>query len=470
MSKSILIVEDDAMTADTIRQYLEQHQWEAHVAHNGEQGLNKLESVHPDMVLTDHMLPGKSGLDVITSALAIDPQIKTVLMTDQGSEQLAMDAMKAGAFYCLSKPVSLAQLDVVLEKALLQSRIEKRLAILQRYQSRGVVQSGSLAAIIGESPVMRAAKSKAQQVLEAETSINNADLPAILITGETGTGKELLARAMHFESARNHHPFIEINCASLPPKLLEAELFGYERGAFNNAEERRIGLVEAADGGTLFLDEIAELDPSIQGKLLTLLQHKTFHRMGSVRERAVNIRIVSATNRALEKLVGSGRFRNDLYFRLCAISLSMPPLRSTGSDILRIARFYLQTHAQRHGKEGLRFTPEAEELLRRYSWPGNVRELREMLEQTVCQAREEWIAPSQLAISTELPPYDEQHGDNRADARSADATISEAEEDLVRKTLAMSDWNVCKSARRLGLSRDTMRYRIQKYGLVRPAD
>jgi DNA-binding NtrC family response regulator len=470
MSNSILIVEEDATLADTIRQYLESHRWEAHVAYNCEQGLSKLENVHPDIVLTAHMLPGKSGLDVITSALAMDPQIKTVMMADQGGEQVAVDAMKAGAFYCLPKPVSLAQLDVVLEKAMLQSQIETRLAILQRYKSRGVVHSGSLASIIGESPVMRTAKARAQQVLEAEKSIDDADLPAILITGEAGTGKELLARALHFESARNHRPFIEINCASVPPALLEAELFGYERGAFRDAKERRIGLVEAADGGTLFLDDISELDPSIQGKLLTLLERKTFHRLGSARERAVNIRVLSATNRDLERLIRRGRFRNDLYFRLSAITLSMPPLRSTGSDILRIARFYLQSHAQRHGKEGLRFTPEAEELLRGYNWPGNVRELRDILEQTVRQAREEWITPSQIAISDAVRRDFEPDEDNRADAGSHGNALSEAEEDLVRKTLERSDWNVSKSARRLGLSRDMLRYRIQKFGLVRPAE
>jgi DNA-binding NtrC family response regulator len=184
----------------------------------------------------------------------------------------------------------------------------------------------------------------------------------------------------------------------------------------------------------------------------------------------VNIRVLSATNRDLERLIRRGRFRNDLYFRLSAITLSMPPLRSTGSDILRIARFYLQSHAQRHGKEGLRFTPEAEELLRGYNWPGNVRELRDILEQTVRQAREEWITPSQIAISNAARRDYEPDEDNRADAGSSGSTIAEAEEDLVRKTLERSDWNVSKSARRLGLSRDMLRYRIQKFGLVRPAD
>jgi len=251
MANSILIVEDDEMLADNFRVHLERSQWEVHVVHSAEEGLKSLETVRPDIVLTDHMMKGKTGLDLIRGALAIDPQIKVVMLTGEGSVQVAVDAMKAGACDYLSKPVSLAELKVVLEKALGQSRMEKTLSVLQRRQSQA-----SLDAIIGESPQMGAAKLKARQVLEAEKRINDSDLPAILITGETGTGKELLARAIHFDGVRSNWPFVEINCASLPPNLLESELFGHERGAFTDAKERRVGLVEAADGGTLFLDEI----------------------------------------------------------------------------------------------------------------------------------------------------------------------------------------------------------------------
>jgi two-component system, NtrC family, response regulator AtoC len=467
MSNSILIIEDDEVLADNIRVHLERNQWETHVVHSAEDGLKSLESLRPDIVLTDYMLPGKTGMDVIKGALDADPQLKIIMLTGEGSVQIAVDAIKAGACDYLSKPVALAELKLVLDKALGLSQMENTLSVLQRRQSRGSVN-----AIIGESPAMMAMKAKAQQVLEAETRMRDSDLPAILITGETGTGKELLARALHFEGARSNWPFIEINCASLPPNLLEAELFGHERGAFTDAKERKVGLVEAADGGTLFLDEVGEVDLSIQAKLLKLLEEKAVRRIGSVRERKVNIRIISATNRNLEEMVREGRFRSDLYFRLRVITLAMPALRTTGEDILRIARFHLQGHAKRYGKGLLKFTPEAEAALLRHGWPGNVRELRNMLEQTVLLAQSPSITPDQFAFAsdrTQNPMFSEPDQAPAYPVIGRSGTrISEVEQDMVAKTLERTDWNISKSAKLLGLSRDMLRYRIEKYGFQRP--
>ncbi len=469
MNYSILVIEDDEMLAENICVYLERNQWEAHLAHSAEEGLKRLESLRPDVVLTDHQLPGKSGLELIRDALAVDPHVKIVMMTGEGSTQVAVDAMKAGACDYLTKPVSLAELKLILAKVLGRSKMENTLSVYQRHQARGM----SLATIIGESAPMQSLKARARQVLEAERSIADGDLPPILITGETGTGKELLARALHFDGARSEHPFVEINCAALPPNLLEAELFGHERGAFTDAKERRIGLVEGADGGTLFLDEIGEVDLSIQAKLLKLLEQKTVRRIGSTRERKVNIRIISATNQDLEQMVREKRFRSDLYFRLRVITLGMPPLRTTGDDILRIAEHYLQDHGRRYGKKGLRFTPGAKEFLLRYRWPGNVREMRNMLEQTVLLTQDEMISSDQFAACRGLL-YDDEPGEavpgQDAAERSAIKKISDMERDMVRKTLDKTDWNVSKSAKLLGLSRDMMRYRIEKYGLQRAQD
>lgn len=466
MGNSILIIDDDSQLADNIRLYLERHQWETHVEHCAEAGLKKLENLHPDIVLTDHMMPGKNGLDLIKAAQEIDPQVKIVMMTGEGSVQVAVDAMKAGACDYLTKPVSLVELKIVLDKSLGQAQMEKTLSVFQRRQARGA----SLMTIIGESNPVIAMKSKVRQILEAEQYIKDGSLPSILINGETGTGKGLLARALHFDGVRSERPFIEINCASLPNNLLESELFGHERGAFTDAKERRIGLVEAADGGTLFLDEIGEIDIALQAKLLKLLEEKTLRRIGSARERKVDIRIISATNQDLEKMVREGRFRSDLYFRLRVITLSTPPLHSTGQDILRIAEFYLQLHAQHYGKKDLRFTSEAEQLLLRYRWPGNVREMRNMLEQSVLLAQGQEIDADQLSICPGLLNDVAVSAGNPEpktySSANSGAKISEVEQELLQKTLEKTDWNVSKSAKLLGLTRDMMRYRIEKYGLL----
>jgi two-component system, NtrC family, response regulator AtoC len=470
MANSILIVEDDEMLADNIRLYLERNQWAVDVVPSAEAGLKILESVHPDIVLTDYSLPGKTGVQFIAGALVIDPQIKIIMLTGDGSVQVAVDAMKAGACDYLAKPVSLAELKLVLEKTLDQTHMENTLSVLQRKQSHGI----SMASIIGESPPMLALKAKARQVLEAEKRISDNDLPAILITGQTGTGKEMLARALHFDGVRRSRPFVEINCASLPANLLEAELFGHERGAFTDAKDRKIGLVEAADGGTLFLDEIGEVDLSIQAKLLKLLEEKTLRRIGSVHERKVNIRIISATNRDLEKMIRDGSFRSDLFFRLRVISLMMPSLGGAGDDILRLADFYLQTHARRYGKKNLSFSSEAQELMLNYGWPGNVREMKNMLEQTVLLAEDELITSDQLTMlaghlhdAGEVEDY-AHHG--AAQEMRGSPRVTDVERDLVLKTLEKTDWNVSKSAKLLGLSRDMLRYRIEKYRFVPPPD
>jgi len=300
------------------------------------------------------------------------------------------------------------------------------------------------------------------------------DLPPVLVEGETGTGKELVARALHFDGSRSKGPFIEFNCASIPANLLEAELFGHEKGAFTDAKERRLGLVEAADGGTLFLDEIGEMDLVLQAKLLKLLEDRSIRRIGAVKERKVDLRVISATNCNLEQMVQQGKFRRDLFFRLRIIALKVPRLYARGQDILLLARHFLAHHGRRYGKPNLRFSAEAESLMLGYSWPGNVRELRNMLEQTVLLAPNEVVQAHQLNLCMtlideplmqqpapamfEMPRHEPEPG----------TSLPDMERDLVCKTLDRTDWNVTKSARMLGLSRDMLRYRIEKLGLTRP--
>jgi DNA-binding NtrC family response regulator len=281
---------------------------------------------------------------------------------------------------------------------------------------------------------------------------------------------------LHFDGPRAKGPFIEFNCASIPSNLVESELFGHEKGAFTDAKDRRMGLVEAADGGTLFLDEIGEMDLLLQAKLLKLLEDRTIRRVGSVKERKVDLRVISATNCNLEQMVQQGKFRRDLFFRLRIISIKVPRLYTRGADILLLARHFLGLHGKRYGKPNLHFSNQAEELLLSYSWPGNVRELRNMLEQTVLLAQSDTIAAHQLNVCLSLmdePPMFHHEPSHFSEPRpsfsgSDSMNLPEVERDMVRKMLDKTDWNVTKSARLLGLSRDMLRYRIEKLGLARP--
>jgi DNA-binding NtrC family response regulator len=461
MEHSVLIVEDDELLAGNIQTYLVRKNFEALVCHSAEEALELLQSQLPDVLLTDNSLPGMSGHELIRQVSVSAPQIKPIMMTGFGNIEDAVQAMKAGAFHYLTKPVALAELKLLLDKALETQRMEHKLDF---YQSRAAQDAG-LDALIGESPAMLEVKSMVRQLLDAESRMADAELPAVLIEGETGTGKELIARALHFDGCRSKGPFVEFNCASIPSHLLEAELFGHEKGAFTDAKDRRVGLVEAADGGTLFLDEVGEIDLVLQAKLLKLLEDRSIRRIGSVKERKVNLRIISATNCNLEQMVQQGRFRRDLFFRLRIISIRVPRLYARSDDVLLLARHFLRQHCKRYGKPGLQLSAEAEHLLLGYSWPGNVRELRNMLEQTVLLAQGNLVTAAQLHICPSL--VEEPGGHYRTNGNGHGAE-PEAERDMVIRMLDKTDWNVTKSARLLGLTRDMLRYRIEKLGLVRP--
>ena len=467
MSKSVLIVEDDEILANNIRVYLKRDGWEVSVSSSVEKALTMMEEVRPDVVITDYMLPGKNGLDLLREVIAMDPYIKVVMVTGEGSIQVAVDAIRMGAHDYVGKPVVLAELKLLLERALAAVLVEKNLSFYRSNQAR----DSGVEALLGESRPIRRIKDTIHQILETESRIADGELPTVLVTGETGTGKELVARALHFDGLRRDGPFVEVNCASIPYTLMETELFGHERGAFSDAKERKMGLVEAAEGGTLFLDEIGEVDISMQAKLLKLLEERMVRRIGSVRERKVNVRIVAATNQDLEKMVSEGRFRADLYFRLRIITLHIAPLRERDDDVLLLARYFLAFYARRYGKKDLEFTQEAEALLRRHAWPGNVRELRNALDQTVLLTRERVIQAQSLAIYAAPPnPADSdpriQTGPGAA-AKYSGASLPEVEREMVMQTLAKTDWNVSKAARMLGLTRDMLRTRMEKYNLTR---
>lgn len=464
MSYAILIIEDETTLAKNMKTYLERHDYEVRIAQNAEEGLQQLESFKPDVILLDLQLPGMNGLEALSRIRKSDPQVKVVMITAHGNIETAVDAMKAGAYDFMNKPLVLAKLKVLLDKAVGQTRLE---GTLSYYREKEAGES-ALSALLGESAPMRSLKKQIEQIIESESKLTEGDPPAVLITGETGTGKELVARGLHYNGPRKNAPFIEINCASIPTQLLEAELFGYERGAFTDAKERKIGLFEAADGGTLFLDEIGEIEVALQAKLLKALEDKVIRRLGNLREQKVNVRIITATNQLLEEAVRQGRFRPDLFFRLRIVHLELPPLRTRGKDILLLANHFLKIQSRRYGKQGIHFSPESEKALLDYAWPGNVRELRNMIEQTVLLSREEIIEPEQLALLPDLAKIDrtsEREGTNRFLLPRQGVSLEEIERDLVLQALEQTAWNVTQAAKLLGLTRDTLRYRMDKYRL-----
>ncbi len=479
---AILIIEDEPVLGKNMLHYLQREGFEAQLAATALDGLAQLESFRPDAVVLDFNLPDVDGLELIGRIQGLQTGARILMVTGHGNVELAVDAMKAGAFDFLTKPVSMNQLRLRIEQAIGDARRDGELRYLQRRDA----DSSALAPLIGESRPMQALKSSITRLLEAESHLHDAEPPPALVLGETGSGKEVVARALHEGGLRKHKPFVELNCAALPAQLLESELFGHERGAFTDARERKLGLVETAEGGTLFLDEIGDMDLALQAKLLKLLEEKTVRRLGSVREQRVSVRIVAATHRPLEALVREGRFRADLYYRLCVVQLHLPALRERGDDLLLLAGHFLETLAARYAKPPPVLSGDAVALMKGYPWPGNVRELRNVLEQAVLMNQGGILHADQLAIapawSIDLPaesqtpqgdsartPLHGGHGRVRGPGRSGDAsggaTLSEIERTALLRALRLNGWNVSRAARSLGITRDTLRYRIDKYGL-----
>jgi two-component system, NtrC family, response regulator AtoC len=466
VAKVILVIEDELLLARNIATYLERSGYETRLAASAEEGLAVLEQQRPDAVVLDFNLPGLDGMAAMARIRAFDPDTPVVMMTGHGSVEMAVEAMKAGVFDFLTKPVALSKLRLVLEKAFGQTRQELALD----YYRRRDAQSAVVDELIGDSDPMRALKQRLAQLCRAELQMNDAGAPAVLVLGETGSGKEVVARALHQGGPRRAMPFIELNCAAIPAQLLESELFGHERGAFTDAREKKVGLVETAEGGTLFLDEIGDMDIALQAKLLKLLEEKVIRRLGSVREQPVDVRIVAATHRPLEELVREGRFRADLYYRLCVVQLQLPALRERGEDILALARHFLRMLAARYAKAVPALTREAQMALLAHAWPGNVRELRNVLEQAVLLGAGDVIDTQRLAlpnavladIEANLRPI------RPANSEATPATLPELERSALLQALGRTGWNVSRAARMLGISRDALRYRIDKYGLDDP--
>jgi len=455
MIPSVLIIEDEKILAHAMRDYLAHHSYEPVVAGSGEEGLKLLRDSEMDLIVLDYQLPGMDGIETLRQIKQAAPSTEVVMVTAHGSVKIAVEAMRAGSFDYLTKPVDLEELVVVLDKAWDHARLHREL----RYWQGAGRDGNPVARIIGDSSATRLLRTQAERL--------GALAAPILITGETGTGKGLVARVIHDLGPRAERPFIELNCGAIPGTLLESEIFGYERGAFTDARAAKAGLFESADRGTLFLDEIGAMPLELQVKLLKIIEEKSVRRLGGLRSKLVDVRIVAATNADLEATVKAGTFRSDLLYRLNVLMLPLSPLRERPDDILPLARHYLDRAVRQHHRPK-RFYPDAEAELLRYSWPGNVRELANVLERVVLLHEGDEIRAGDLGLSRAAlgaGAVEVEGSGIRVDFSRGGVSLAQVERTLILEALKAARNNRRRAAELLDISAETLRYRLEKHGI-----
>ncbi len=452
----ILVADDHDSLRRTLARALTESGHDVVEAANGNIAIERLHETNFDVVLSDLKMGGSDGLDVLRTARALQPNTAVILMTAFGSVHTAVEAMKVGAFDYVPKPFEIEEMEVKIDKALEHRRLKTEVDYL-RHEQGGIYQFDN---IIGASGALRRVLDVVRKVSKSNTTV--------LIGGETGTGKELIAGAIHHSSLRAARPFVKVNCAALQENLLESELFGHERGAFTGADKQRIGRFEQADGGTLFLDEIGDMSANTQAKILRVLQEHEFERLGGTRTLRVDVRLVAATNQDLAVMVEQGRFREDLFYRLNVVQIAMPPLRERKEDIPALANFFIKRFAAELKKRIEGVTPEASKLLQRYNWPGNIRELENTIERAALLCEDRLISADDLRIG----------GATTADGAEGPGTVvrippqgialEEIERQAVVEALKMANWVQKDAAELLSISPRVMNYKIKTLGIDFP--
>ena len=445
-----LVVDDERKMRRILQILLEQMGIESVAADGGEQALAHFAGQKIDLVLTDLKMPGMSGVELLERIRARDAEVPVIVLTAHGTVQTAVAAMKRGAFDYLLKPFDVQMIETVVRKALdlRQQWADNRLLVAPP-------PSAAFEGLIGGSPAMQAIYEVIRQVAPAKS--------AVLITGETGTGKELVARAIHHQSPRRDGPFVPLNCAAIPAELLESELFGHTRGAFTGAQAARTGKFELADGGTLFLDEIGDLAYGLQAKLLRVLQENVIEPIGSNTSRRIDVRMVSSTNRDLALALRNGTFREDLYYRLNVFHLHLPPLRERRADIVELATFFLRECCAELKKPPLLLDAAAAELLQGHAWPGNARELRNFMERIAVLCTTAHVDAGLVRVL--LPAPDAGASDAMPATLQLEPALEELERKLILRALGIADNKKPEAARLLGISERTLWYKLKRYGL-----
>jgi DNA-binding NtrC family response regulator len=457
----LLLVEDKNELRAMLRKALERAGYAVDEAPDGTAAIQKVRARRYLLVITDLKMPGASGLDVLRETKQADASIPVILLTAFGSVEEAVTAMKEGAFDFLQKPVDLDHLKLLVQRAARQQELlRENLLLREEYAARY-----GFPRIVGEHASIRQISQQTQRIAATDSTA--------LLLGESGTGKELFARAIHHLSNRRDQPFVALNCAAIPEGLVENELFGHERGAFTGAGTRKVGKMDLAHRGTLFLDEIGELPLAIQAKLLRVLEERRFERVGGTQLIEIDVRIVVATNRDLQKLMQEKLFREDLYFRISAVPITIPALRDRGNDVLMLAEYFLEKFSREFAKPGLELSPDAKQRLLEYRWPGNVRELQNTLERAVILADGMTIRANGLQLPSPKPNADALPDGMLPEKFSWDGSLEEVtqraaghvERLLLESTLRDCQWNKTRAAERLGVSPKTLLAKIRAVGL-----
>ena len=459
----ILVVEDEAIFARAVATSLERAGHRCAVAETLAQARARLADSREgfDLVILDMRLPDGEGFELLSEVhQGGEPAPSVVVVTAYGDVSQAVAAMKAGAIDYVKKPVDLDELLVTVEKVMRAANLKSRLDYSRTRESR----SGGDPDLLGETALVH----EVRRQIETIAGVGGESPPTVLIQGETGTGKDLAARLLHRLGPRAARPFVHVDCTALPKDMMEAELFGHVRGAFTSAHASRAGLIEAAENGTVFLDEVGELPMELQSKLLNVLERRRLRRVGSTREVPVHARFLAATNRDLPQVVHHGGFRDDLYFRLNVLTITMPPLRRCRADVPLLARHFLKATARSYGRPAPELRPDAVRALETYSWPGNVRELKNVIERALLLADDRGVGAASLDLVAP-DAAEPRERPARAPAPAPAQTLTEAERQMIEEALRAAGGNTSEAARRLGVTRMTLRYRLEKYGL-RAAD
>ena len=457
--ETILVVDDERLVRWSLQQKLEQWGYHVSLAEDGATALARIQLDNPDLITLDVKLPDMTGIEVLSELRNRNVHVPVVVITAFGVVDDAVRSLKLGAYDFIEKPINFEKLENSIRNALETRRLRTEIARTQEIQR----SEFSVNRIVGVSQHIREVRELIKKLATSEAS-------TILVQGESGTGKDLVAHAIHYESSRRDRPFFAINCAAIPEPLMESELFGHERGAFTDARSLKRGMFEMADGGTLFLDEVSEMTLGMQAKLLRVLEGQAFRRVGGVKNITVDVRVIVASNRNLEEAVRASRFRQDLYFRLAIIPLMLLPLRDHKEDIQPLLEHFIQHYNQKFRKSIQGLTREAEELLQNYDWPGNIRELRNAIERVMILAEGNRVAVKYLPIrisegGAPPVPMSELAADGIIALPSGGISLYDVERELIRQALEQARGNKTMASKLLRITRDTLRYKVKKFRL-----